>query len=170
MGRLVNKDYSVEGQPVVKVYDLNLKKSYKNITSAQQLAVLIMSEPLKAAGIQGAKIYGVMLLTGVAALPIAAAFTFAGKDYAEGDFDVSWDPAYEAAIKQLAKAGKIKSENKQNGIIIANVSGAGVTLRLKKIKDNKTHIVVSARKFGLPQAEIASGVIYRLSEELKQEE
>ncbi len=167
MGRLVNKDYSAEGQPIIKVYDINLKKSYKNITSAQQLAVLIMSEPLKAAGIKGAKIYGAMLLTGVAVLPVAAAFTFAGKDYAEGDFNVSWDQAYESGIKQLERAGKIKSGNQQNGVISANVNGAGITLRLKKIKDNKTHIIVSARKFGLPQVETAAGILYRLSEELK---
>lgn len=167
MGRVVNKDYSVEGPPVIKVYDINLKKAYKNITSAQQLAALIMTEPLKAAGIQGAKIYGVMMLTGVAALPVAAVFTFAGKDHAGADFDVSWDRAYEIGLKQLQKAGKIKAENKQNGVIDANVNGAGVTLKLKKVTDNKTHIVVSARKFGLPQPEISAGILYRISDELK---
>ena len=167
MGRVVNKDYSVEGPPVIKVYDINLKKTYKNINSAQQLAALIMAEPLKAAGIQGAKVYGVMMLTGVAALPVAAAFTFAGKDHAEADFNVSWDRAYDSGLKQLQKAGKIKTQNKQHGVIDANVSGAGVTLKLKKVTDNKTHIVVSARKFGLPQPEISAGILYRISDELK---
>jgi len=167
MGRVVNKDYSVAGPPVIKVYDINLKKTYKNITSAQQLAALIIAEPLKAAGIQGAKIYGVMMLTGVAALPVTAAFTFAGKDHAEADFDVSWDRAYAIGLKQLQKAGKVKTENKQNGVIYANVNGAGVTFKLKKVTDNKTHIVVSARKFGLPQPEISAGILYRISDELK---
>jgi uncharacterized protein involved in outer membrane biogenesis len=167
MGRVVNKDYNVEGPPVIKVYDINLKKAYKNITSAQQLAALIMAEPLKAAGIQGAKIYGVMMLTGVVALPVAAVFTFVGKDHAGADFDVSWDRAYEIGLKQLQKAGKIKAENKQNGVIDANVNGAGVTLKLKKVTANKTHIVVSARKFGLPQPEISAGILYRISDELK---
>ncbi|MCX7661638.1 MAG: hypothetical protein N2Z79_03020, partial [Candidatus Omnitrophica bacterium] len=77
MGRIVNKDYSPEGPPIIKVYDINLNKSYKNITSVQQLALLIISEPLKAAGIQGLKVYAVSMLTGVAVLPVAAAFTFA---------------------------------------------------------------------------------------------
>ncbi|MDP3042700.1 MAG: AsmA family protein [Candidatus Omnitrophota bacterium] len=167
MGRVVNKDYSVKELPVIKVYDINLKKTYKNITSVQQLAVLIMAEPLKAAGIQGAIIYGVMMLTSVAALPVAAVFTFAGKDYAEADFDASWDLAYDIGLKQLQKAGKIKTQNKQNGVIDANVNGAGVTLKLKKVTNNKTHIVVSARKFGLPQPEISAGVLYRISDELK---
>lgn len=166
MGRVVNKDYSVEGPPVIKVYDINLKKAYKNIISVQQLAALIMAEPLKVAGIQGAKIYGVMMLTSVAALPVAAVFTFAGKDHAEADFDVSWDRAYEIGIKQLQKAGKLRVENKQNGVIDANVNGAAVTLKLKKVTDNKTHIVVSARKFGLPQQEISAGILYRISDEL----
>lgn len=38
MGKVVSKDYSVAGAPVVKVYDINARKTYKNITSAQQLA------------------------------------------------------------------------------------------------------------------------------------
>ncbi|MDP2044136.1 MAG: AsmA family protein [Candidatus Omnitrophota bacterium] len=167
MGRVVHKDYSVEGPPVIKVYDINLKKTYKNIASVQQLAVLIMAEPLKAAGIQGAKIYGVMMFTGVAVLPVAAVFTFAGKDHAEADFDVSWGRAYEAGVKQLKKSGKIKTENKQAGVVTANINGVGVTFKLKKVTDNKTQIVVSARKFGLPQREISAGILYRISDELK---
>ncbi|MCX5681675.1 MAG: AsmA family protein [Candidatus Omnitrophica bacterium] len=167
LGRVVDKDYSVEGSALTKVYDINLKKTYKNITSVQQLAALIVAEPLKAAGIQGAKAYGATMLTGVAALPVAAVFTFTGKDHAEADYNVSWSRAYEIGIKQLQKAGKIKKENKQTGVVTADVSGVGVTLKLTKIADNKTHIVVSARKFGLPKPEISAGILSGISNELK---
>jgi len=167
MGRVVNKDYSVEGPAVIKVYEINLKKTYKNITSVQQLSALIMAEPLKAAGIQGAKIYGVMMLTGVAALPVAVVFTLAGKDYAQANFDLSWDRAYDLGMKQLQNSGKIKNGDRKKGIIHAEVNGAGVALQLKKITDLKTQITVSARKFGLPQPEISSGILYRISQELK---
>ncbi|MDD4980802.1 MAG: hypothetical protein PHC54_06025 [Candidatus Omnitrophica bacterium] len=167
MGRVVSKDYSVEGQPVVKVYDINLKKAYKNITSAQQLSALIISEPLKAAGIHGLKVYGVTMLTGVAALPVVAAFTFAGKDYAQETFDVTIERAYYAGLEAINMAGKVKKEDKANGIISAEVNGAGVILKLKKLSEKSTQVTISARKFGLPQDKIAAGVMYRLSEQLK---
>ncbi|MBU1124958.1 MAG: AsmA family protein, partial [Candidatus Omnitrophica bacterium] len=80
MGKVVMKDYSVGKESAVKVYEVNLKKAYKNITSASQLAVLILAEPMKAAGIKGASIYGAALLTGVGFIPVAIVATFAGKD------------------------------------------------------------------------------------------
>ena len=167
MGRVVSKDYSVEGPPVVKVYDINLKKTYKNITSAQQLAALIISEPLKAAGIQGLRVYGVSMLTGVAALPVAAAFTFAGKDYVQQTFHVTKERAYDVGLRVIKMLGKVKKENKASGVINAEVNEASVTFKLKKLSEKSTQVTISARKFGLPHAEIASGVMYRLSEQLK---
>jgi hypothetical protein len=167
LGRVVDKDYSGQGPAVIKVHEINLKKTYKNITSVQQLVGIVIAETLKAAGIQGAKAYGAMMLTGVAALPVTAVFTFTGKASDEEDFNVSWDRAYEVALKQLKKSGKINKENKETGVITANINGVGVTLKLKKISDNKTNIAVSARKFGFPKPEVSSGVLYQISEALK---
>jgi hypothetical protein len=167
IGRIVSKDYSVGGPPAIKVYDVNLKKSYKNIASAQQLAALIISEPLKAAGVQGVKVYAASILTGVAALPVAAAFTFAGKDFAQASFVVTMDKAYEDGLQVLKQMGVVKKENKSGGTISAEVNGANVTLKLKKINDTATEITVSARKLGLPKPEVASGVIYRITDKLK---
>jgi uncharacterized protein involved in outer membrane biogenesis len=167
IGRVINTDYSMGEPPVVKVYDINIKKTYKDITSAQQLIALIISEPLKAAGIQGLQIYAATLITGVAALPVAAVFTLAGKDYAEHDFNASWKEAYEAGLKALQSAGTVKKEDSAAGVINAEVSGSQATLKLKKISEGKTQITVSARKFMLPQSEIAAGVMYKITEELK---
>jgi uncharacterized protein involved in outer membrane biogenesis len=167
IGRIVSKDYSVEGPPAIKVYDVNLKKSFKNITSVQQLAALIISEPLKAAGIQGLEVYAVSMLTGVAALPVAAALTFAGKDYAQASFKVTMDKAYDEGLQVLKQMGVVKKENKADDIINAEVNGANVAFKLKKLNGTTTEITVSARKFGLPKPEVASGVIYQLTDKLK---
>jgi hypothetical protein len=167
IGRIVSKDYSLEGPPAIKVYDVNLNKSYKNITSVQQLAALIISEPLKAAGIQGLKVYAVSMLTGVAALPVSAVLTFAGKDYAQASFNVTVDKAYAAGLQVLKQMGVIKKENKADGIINAVVNGANVTFKLKKVNNTTTEITVSARKLGLPKPEVASGVIYQITDKLK---
>jgi hypothetical protein len=167
MGRVINKDCSVEGRTLVKAYDINLKKTYKNIASAQQLAALVIAEPLKAAGIQGLKVYGVSLLSGVAAFPVMAAFTFAARDYAQETFQLGSETVYNAALRAVKIAGRVKEENRQSGVISGEVDGAWVILKLKKLAQESTQVTISARKFGLPHAEIASGVMYRLDEQLK---
>jgi hypothetical protein len=167
MGRVVSMDYSVMGQPVVKVYNINLKKSYKNISSAQQLAALIISEPLRAAGIQGIEVYGVSMLTGVAALPVVAAFTFTGKDYAQEVFNVTIEQAYNAGLEVIKIAGKVIKEDRLNGVIGGVVNGARVVFKLKKVSERTAQVTISARKLGFPQPETASGVMYQLSRKLK---
>jgi len=167
MGRIVSKDYAAAGEPIVKVYDINIRKSYKNITSAQQLAALILAEPMKAAGIQGAAIYGAAMLTGVAVLPVALALTLMGRDSVQQDFITTFDNTYEEALRVLKQMGKITREGKSQGIIGAIINSAQINVKIIKKADNKTQVVVSARKYLLPKPEIAGGVIYRISEKLK---
>ncbi|MCM8773489.1 MAG: DUF3568 domain-containing protein [Candidatus Omnitrophica bacterium] len=169
IGRIVSKDYSGEGSEAVKVYDINLEKSYKDINSLQQLVLLIIAEPLKSAGIQGLKVYAASILTGIAALPVAVTFTFTGKDYAQVSLGLTMDRAYELGLEILKQMGVIKKEDSKEGVIKAEVSGANVTFKLKKIDDKTTEITVSARKLGIPKPEIASGVIYKIQERLKEE-
>lgn len=167
IGRIVLKDYSSAGEPIVKVYDINIRKSYKNITSVQQLVTLILAEPMKAAGIQGASIYGVAMLTGVAVLPVAVAVTLIGRDSAQQDFISSFDNVYEESLKVLKRQGKITREDKSRGMISATVNSAQITVKIKREADTKTQVVISARKYLLPKPEISGGILYKISEKLK---
>ena len=167
IGKIIFKDFSSGKEPIVNAYEINLHKTYKDIGSAQQLAALIMTEPMKAAGIQGAKIYGIAALAGAAILPVGIAATFAGKDSAQQEFASSFDNVYAAALAVLQKKGKITAEDKSNGIIKAEINSAGVALKINKKSANKTEIVASARKFMLPKPEIAGGVLYEISEKLE---
>lgn len=167
MGRIVSKDYTVAGELVVKVYDINMRKSYKNITSAQQLAALILAEPMKAAGIQGAAIYGAAMLTGVAVLPVAVALTLIGRDSVQQDFIATFDNVFEKTLNVLKRQGKITKEDKIRGIISVTINSVQINVKIIKKAGNKTQVVVSARKYLLPKPEIAGGVLYRISEKLK---
>jgi hypothetical protein len=167
IGRIVEKDYSVHGPLAIKVHDVDIKRTYKNVNSLQQLIALLIAEPLKAAGINKLSQYGVSMLTGVAALPVAVAFTLAAKDYARQGYNASWSKAYEVSLSALKEAGTVKSENKETGIISAEVMGAQITLKLAKLSWFKTLITISARRFLLPQPEVAGGVMYRISDKLK---
>ena len=107
------------------------------------------------------------MLTGAAALPVAAVFTLTGKDYAQEDFNASWQLAYDAGLKAINSLGTLSSEDSAGGVINAEVKGAKVTIKLKDLTGGKTQITVSARKLMLPQPEVASGVMYKIREELK---
>lgn len=167
IGRIIQKDYSGAGEPVIQVNDLNIKKTYKNITSIEQLIMLILSESMKLAGIKGAKLYGLFLLTGVGIVPVAVATTFLGKDSVDSSFNYSVGKVYDEALKIIAKSGIVKKASKESGFISANVDGADVNLEFSEIGNNKTRVKASARKYFFPKPQIASGIIYQISEVLK---
>jgi len=167
MGRIVSKDYSVGAEPAISVYDINLKKTYKNITSAQQLAALIISEPMKQAGIRSAGIYGAAMLTGVGFIPIVAITTLTGKDSVAQEFNVAKDKLYDISLGVLKQMGKVNKEDKSGGLIVADVNGVGVTLRLKQVTNRSSQVNISARKFKMPKPEVANGVLYHINEHIK---
>ncbi len=167
IGRIVSKDYSAGAEPAIQVYDINLKKSYKNITSAQQLIALILAESLKAAGIRGAKIYGLSMIAGAGLFPVAVVSTLMGKDTAESISGRDFETVYKVALKVLKLSGQIKSEDKAAGMIKADIRGSEVVANIKKISANKNEISISARKYFFPKPEIASGILYQINEELK---
>ena len=167
MGRVVSKDYSGGGEPIVNVYAINIQKGYKNITSVQQLAALILAEPMKSAGIRGAKIYGASMLAGVAVLPLTAALTFAGKDSAQEEFGLPFDRVYDAGLGVLKQKGQVSQDDRPAGVISASLNGADVTLRFVRKSGNSVQVTASARKYLLPKPEIAAGVLYDISERLK---
>jgi len=166
IGRIVYKDYSAGTEPAVRVQDVNIHKSYKDITNAQQLAVLILAEPVKAAGIRAAKIYGVAMLSGVAALPVGIAATFLGKDSVQQTTDVDFQHVYEVSLEAVKRMGKLTKEDAANGAIKANIQGAMVAIQIRNGSDNKTKITISARKYLFPKPDIAGGVLYGIVDKL----
>lgn len=167
IGRLVYKDFTSGREPLIQVYDINLKKTYKNINSAQQLVALIITEPMKAAGIRGAAIYGAAGLAGVAVLPVAVAATFLGKDNAQSNLNVAFDKLYTVSLSLLKRDGQVKRDDPVHGVIVAALKSADITVKLTKISDRVTQISVSARQYMFPKPEIAGGVLYQITEELK---
>ena len=166
MGRLVQKDFSVE-PPLIESHELGISKTYKNITSPQQLAALILMEPMKSAGIKGAAIYGAAAMTGVGLVPVVAGSILLGKDNAEQEFGGGYDRVYEACLEVLKQGGSVKSEDRAGGVITGEVPGGSVTVRLEKGSGGKVKVNVSARKMMLPKPDVAGGVLYQLSERLK---
>ena len=164
--RVVLKDYSAAQEPALNVYEINMDKSYKNIHSPQQVVGIVLSEPMKAAGIKGAAIYGISALTGAAFLPVAAGVMLAGKDSIVRDFQVPADKAFDAALSAVQKLGRVTRQNKGAGTIGAKVRSASVAVKVRE-KEGGCEVTVSARQYSLPKPEIASGIVYEMSKTLK---
>lgn len=164
IGRVIYKDYQPQ-KPLIRVREVNLKKSYRNIKSGEQLFLLLLIEPMKHAGVQGAKIYGLSALTAGAALPVVIAMDMAD-DTTSHRVAVDIDTLYGITLKVMDELGEIKSSNKRGYSIHADIHGAEVTAQLKKISSQSTQINITGRTFFFPHREIAGGVLYEILEEL----
>ncbi len=167
IGKIIYKDYTIGAEPGVRVFDVNKHKSYKGIPTAQQLALLVLSEPMKAAAIKNAEIYGVALVAGVAALPVAVAAAFIGKDSVRQMIDAGFGHTYEISLGVIKRMGRITKQDLPSGVIKGNINGAMVALILRKDADNKTEITISARKYMFPKLDIAGGVLYQILDKLQ---
>jgi len=167
IGKIVYKDCAIGTEPGVRVYDANRHKSYKGILTAQQLALLVLAEPMKSAAIKNADICGIDLVTNVAALPDAVAETFIGKDSVQQNINASFEHVYEISLQEIKRIGTVTEHDALAGVIKANINGAMVALILKESKDNKTEITISARKYMLPQLDVAAWVLYQIIDTLQ---
>ncbi len=167
IGKLVSKDSSRLKGPSVKAYELNIHKRYRNITSAHQLAGLILIEPMKAAGIKGAAIYGISALAGVGVLPVLVAVTVVGKDSVQQDFDNVRVEVFDTAARVIEDMGRVTRANRDKGSIAGNVASVSIIAKVTEISPQKTRVILSARKYLVPHPEIAGGIVYEMAEFLR---
>jgi len=165
IGKIVSKDYRHGTEPDVRVHDVNRHKSYKGIPTVQQLVALVMAEPMKEAGIKSAEIYGVVMLAGVAVLPVSVVATFIGKTSVQQDLDIPYERVYEVSLAVLKRMGKVTQQDVSKGTIQTDINGANVALKLQRA-GSQTKLTISARKYLFPKLDIAGGVLYQISEKL----
>jgi hypothetical protein len=168
IGKIVHKDYSSGEEPRVTVQEVNVRKTFKNIPTAQQLTLLMLAEPLKAAGIKSAVIYGISMLAGVEVLPIVIAVKFLGKSSVKEILDQSFERLFEVSLEVVTRMGKVTQQDAAKGLIKAKVNGANVTIELERAEaKDKTELKITARKYFLPKPDIAGGVLYQINDELE---
>ena len=167
IGKIVYKDYTKGAKPAVHEYDVNKHKTFKGVPTLQQLIIMVLAEPMKAAAIRSAEIYGVAMLIGVPALPISVAVTFLGRDSVRQIVDVSYEHTYGVCLEVLKSMGSVTKDDPKDGEIKAHMHGSTVTLHIKKKAVNKTEIIISARKYMFPNLSIAGGVLYQVLDKLQ---
>lgn len=169
IGRVVYKDFSKGEKPFIEIFEVNIKdKVFKNISSAQALASLVLLEALKTTAIKGAKIYALSSLAGVSMFsPVGAAMVLAGKDSAQESFEKSFGQAYKASLEIMSKNAKIQLEDRSAGIIKGEVDKVNVTVKIAEINGKTVRVTVTARKYMLPKPKAASAILYQISQKLK---
>lgn len=166
--KVVFKDFTVDNPPLTEVYNTGVKnKTYKNIKSAKQLAVLILTSSMRNTTIKGAAIYGVATLLGTAVLPVGVASVFVGKDSAQSELKIDYDTAFDAALSILKDRGKVSKDNKESGVIKGTSSGCKIAIKVERSENNAVKITVSARKMLLPKPKIAGGILHSIEETLE---
>lgn len=168
IGKVVFKDYSKGDQPVIEVFDVNLKdKTFKDIKSAQQFALLIMVEAMKPTAIKSAGMYAAATILGVGFLPAGVAGALLGKDHATAEFSVGVSKLYDVAAQALKTAGQVTLQNKAQGILKGKIDGCDINITIEQKTGGKTALTISARKYMLPKQEIAQGLLYQIQEKVK---
>ena len=76
----------------------------------------------------------------------------------ENDEVAVWD----GTLEIVSIMGTIKEQNENNGILIARISGAEVTIKIVKLNDSNIKVSVKARKAYLPKISIAQDVFVKI--------
>lgn len=168
LGRVIYEDFSRAEKPSIEAFNIGIKERvYKNITTAEQLIALFLVESLKSTTIKSAQIYGAASIIGASMLPVGLGYLFTRSDEANENFRVGFDKVYASSERALKYLGGVTKENKSRGEIEGRIGLTDISVRITKLNPLKTKVMVSARKFLLPEPRIAGGLLYRISEELK---
>lgn len=168
INKVIYKDYTKGEKPDVQMFDIDIKnKSYKDITSANQLVSLLLMEAMRSTTIKEASIYGAVSIAGAAFLPAAAVGFLTADDSSDMDIHVSPQQAYKVSWGVINEIGKINKEDVKQGLIVAVVEGSDVTVKITPVDNKTVKLKVSARKFLLANEKLAGNILYQIKEKLE---
>jgi len=161
--KVIYKDFSSGDKSLIQVRHVNIKNTYKNINSPEQLSLLIFSGALKSMAITGLKVYGLAVVTGVYFLPVEAAVILTDKDNVSNNFNILYESAYKLSLEAVDELGDVIKQDMPKGIIQGKVHGVDVRIKILQKKNMELNISVSARSFFFPKPAIAEGVLYEIT-------
>jgi hypothetical protein len=168
----VYKDLSKGDLPHIETFEIGIRnEAYEGFPSIEDITAKVTAEILRRTTIRGSELIGIAVLAGAAGgwsvlIPAEAVVVLSKKDSYQATFDVRYEDAYAAGLEAARELGKKVHEHKNEGTITGYINDADVTIKIKKRQDNKTDIVVSARKLYLPRLNVAGGVLYEIASRL----
>lgn len=89
------------------------------------------------------------------------------RDTIKGNSDKSYKTIWKSSLRVARIKGKITKENQESGEIEFEVKPSRVWITLTKLTDSATEIKVKARKYSLPNLELAEEVFVKIMEDMK---
>jgi hypothetical protein len=108
-----------------------------------------------------------LITAGCAPLIIGAAAGGLGayalsKDTVQGDSDKDYDALWESALTVARSRGLIQEEDAAAGSLVLGVQSSKVWIKLTRVTQATTRIKVSARKYRLPNIELAQDIFVKI--------
>ena len=108
-----------------------------------------------------------LMTAGCAPLIIGAAAGGLGayalsKDTVQGDSDKDYDALWESALTVARSRGLIQEEDAAAGSLVLGVQSSKVWIKLTRVTQATTRIKVSARKYRLPNMELAQDIFVKI--------
>lgn len=110
-------------------------------------------------------LYGCWFLVG-GAVGAAGAYVIS-KDTVQGATDKPYDNLWSAAVKIGKVRGTITEEDRQRGYIDLEADSSRVKIKLSRLTSSTTRLRISARKYHLPNLDLAQDLYVRILEEAK---
>ncbi|MBU0467698.1 MAG: DUF3568 family protein [Candidatus Omnitrophica bacterium] len=82
----------------------------------------------------------------------------------ENDAIAVWD----GTLEIISIMGTIREQNENNGLLIAKISGAEVTIKIVKLNESNIKVSVKARKSYLPKISVAQDVFVKIMSHLNE--
>jgi hypothetical protein len=110
-------------------------------------------------------LYGCWFLVG-GAVGAAGAYVIS-KDTVQGATDKPYDRLWGAAVRIGKVRGTITEEDRQRGYIELEADSSRVKITLSRLTSSTTRLRVKARKYALPNLDLAQDLYVRIMEEAK---
>lgn len=89
------------------------------------------------------------------------------KDAIQGETDKSYDNVWNAALTVSRIRGTIKQENSAGGYIELQVDASRIWIRVIRLTRSTTRLRVAARRYHLPNINLASDIFVKIMEETR---
>lgn len=166
--QLVQINHREHNEPVVKVFEYPARnKAFRNITSPEQLVVLVILEAVGKATLRSVALQAAGAYLGVNTLPVSIAGIMLKKDNTAGEWPIDSAQARQACLDVIERTGQLLADKKEEGILEAKIHGAHITIRITSMDENSVRIRVYARKLFMSRKELAAGVLYQIAQRIE---
>jgi hypothetical protein len=128
----------------------------------KKFLALFVLIPFLVTGLSGCVPVFLMAVGGVGVYAIS-------KDTIQGDTDTSYEALWDAALKVARIRGTVTQEDFNRGYIETNAKPNKIWIQFVRVTPAATKIWVSARKYKLPNIDLAQEVFIKIIDEAKRE-